>query len=435
MKWFTSRCSAVLCAALAAPGPALAAPLYTLTVIGGAGSTASDINAFGQIVGSQNTGGDYHAFFYDGSTVTDLSAVVGARSVAQRLNDSGTIVGTVYSDSSRAGFAYSGGASLALPLSGYSEASGINNAGTIVGGTTLACCGFNAYTYGGGVLTDLGTTSDGFGSYAAAINEAGHVVGSNILDPASNVEQPFYYSGGVMQNLGTFGGPYGHGWAINNHDQVVGEIGAAYVEDTVSLYPRHAFLYEDGVVTDLGVILEGGDSTARDINDQGQIVGATDTVLGRQAFLYGAGSIELLDALIDPALGWTVQEANGINALGQIAGTACKAGLCYAVRLDLAAAVPEPAGVLLFAAGLLAIMLAQRARHRAGALKERCRGKSRIPDTGMAPVPGRQRGWLMRFVRAVRARRAGHVGSARCGVIGAVDWRGAAGGIHSLRPG
>jgi probable HAF family extracellular repeat protein len=110
-----------------------------------------------------------------------------------------------------------------------------------------------------------------------------------------------------------------------------------------------------------------GDSTAHDINDHGQIVGETDTVLGRQAFLYVAGSMVLLDGLIDPALGWTVQEANGINELGQIAGTACKAGLCYAVRLDLASAVPEPTEAMLLAAGLLMIFLAQRARHRPGA--------------------------------------------------------------------
>jgi hypothetical protein len=89
-------------------------------------------------------------------------------------------------------------------------------------------------------------------------------------------------------------------------------------------------------------------------------VGETDTVLGRQAFPYVAGSMVLLDGLIDPALGWTVQEANGINELVQIAGTACKAGLCYAVRLDLASAVPEPTEAMLPAAGLLMIFLAQR---------------------------------------------------------------------------
>jgi uncharacterized membrane protein len=151
------------------------------------------------------------AFFYDGTTVTDLSPVVGARSVAQRLNDNGTIVGQAYSDGFRSGFAYAGGASIALPVSGYSEASGINNAGAIVGAAYLPlngeCCALSAYTYNGGVFTNLGTTADGYGSYAAAINDAGHVAGTNILDVAFNVEEPFVYSGGVMQNLGSFGSP------------------------------------------------------------------------------------------------------------------------------------------------------------------------------------------------------------------------------------
>lgn len=289
MKWITLGCGALLSAALAAPGAVLAAPLYNMTVIGGAGSVANDISASGQLVGYQNNGADFHAFFYDGTTVTDLSPVVGARSVAQRLNDSGTIVGQAYSDGFRSGFAYAGGASIALPVSGYSEASGINNAGAIVVAAYLPlngeCCALSAYTYNGGVFTNLGTTADGYGSYAAAINDAGHVAGTNILDVAFNVEEPFVYSGGVMQNLGSFGSPYGHSWAINNHDQVVGEIGAAYLDsDNQSPYPRHAFLYDGGVVTDLGALRYDGDSSAHDINDRGQIVGTTDTDLGRLAF-------------------------------------------------------------------------------------------------------------------------------------------------------
>jgi probable HAF family extracellular repeat protein len=377
-NWFTT-CGAVLCAALAAPCGALAAPLYTLTMIGEAGSAALDINASGQLVGYQNTGADYHAFFYNGSTVSDLSPVVGGQSIAFRLNDSGTIVGNVYGPACH-GFAYAAGALLSLPPA-MRQANGINNAGTIVGSANVSADGgflqatASTYSaYGGGVLTDLGTTPGGFGSYAAAINDAGHVAGTTILEETGNIEQPFFYKDGVMQALGTFGGPYGYGWAINNHDQVVGEIGSLFVPGvTRSIYAHQAFLYEGGVVTDLGVLLEGGDSTAHDINDQGQIVGATDTVLGKQAFLYVAGSMMLLDGLIDPALGWTVQEANGINELGQIAGTACKAGLCYAVRLDLATAVPEPAGVLLLAVGLLGLTVARRARRSATSLMATCR--------------------------------------------------------------
>lgn len=373
MKWLTVGYGALVCAALAAPGAALAAPLYNLTVVGGAGSRANDINVLGQMVGYQRIGSggeaEIRAYYYDGSTATDLSPFVGLGSVAERLNDSGTIVGLVQlGSSSRSAFAYAGGAVLALPLTGYSEASGINNGGAIVGGTTFPSPGggFRAYTYASGVLNDLGVTDGGYQSYAAAINNTGHVAGTAVLEPAGGAERPFFYSDGVMHDLGTFGGNYGHSWSINNQDQVVGEIGAPLLNgNTQSIYPRHAFLYDGGVVTDLGAVLYEGDSSARDINDKGDIVGWTDTALGKQAFLYATGSMVLLDALIDPALGWTVQEANGINEFGQIAGTACKAGLCYAVRLDLASAVPEPAPVLLLTLGLLALTIARRTRHLA----------------------------------------------------------------------
>jgi probable HAF family extracellular repeat protein len=273
MKWITIGCGALVCAALAAPGAALAAPLYNLAAVGGAGSRANDINALGQMVGVQRiaSGGEaeIRAYYYDGTTATDLSPLVGLGSSAERLNDSGTIVGLVQSGSS---------SRPRLPM------------------------------------------------------------------------RP------------------------NNHDQVVGEIGAPFVDSgSQSIYPRHAFLDDSGVVTDLGAMLFGGGTTARDINDNGQIVGATDTAQGRQAFLYATGSMVLLDALIDPALGWTVQEANGINERGQIAGTACRAGLCYAVRLDLATAVPEPAAVRLLAVGLLARTVARHAGHAARSLMAICR--------------------------------------------------------------
>ncbi len=52
-----------------------------------------------------------------------------------------------------------------------------------------------------------------------------------------------------------------------------------------------------------------------------------------------------LNTLIDPASGWVITDANGINGAQQIAATACRGGAigeCYAVRLDLVSAVPEP---------------------------------------------------------------------------------------------
>jgi len=88
----------------------------------------------------------------------------------------------------------------------------------------------------------------------------------------------------------------------------------------------------------------------------------------------------LLDSLLDPAGGWTVTDARAINALGQIAGSACKDGLCYAVRLDLAP-IPEPGQQAMFAAGIVVLLrgrLARSARHW------------RLPRTLQLRVPGRK---------------------------------------------
>jgi probable HAF family extracellular repeat protein len=83
--------------------------------------------------------------------------------------------------------------------------------------------------------------------------------------------------------------------------------------------------------------LPGGDfSSARDINDKGQVVGfslAAPGGGGQRAFLY-SGHMRDLNTFIDPALGWLLREANGINNSGQIAATGCKAGICFALRLD-----------------------------------------------------------------------------------------------------
>jgi hypothetical protein len=71
-----------------------------------------------------------------------------------------------------------------------------------------------------------------------------------------------------------------------------------------------------------------------------------------------------LNSLIDPASGWVITDAEGINGAQQIAATACRGGAigeCYAVRLDLVSAVPEPGSWAMLAFGLGAIGL-RRAR-------------------------------------------------------------------------
>ena len=358
-------CAALLCAAFGAPAAARADAMYTVTVVGGADSAAYDVNNQGQVVGYMAAGANYHAFLYDGSGLNDLGTLGDGGSYAARINEAGTVVGTSYVGDQSAAFVYAAGSMTALPVGGWSNANDINNAGVIAGtyaGTDSD--GFyqpHAYTYSGGVLTDLGTL--GYGSYGNAINDHGHVAGTaEVNGPPNRPTDPFFYSDGVMQNIGNFGGIFSNAWAMNNQDQVVGSAGAESTGG--NLYPWRAFLYDNGVMHDLGTMGYDGNSSAYGINELGQVVGYTDTATGPATYLYSDGKMVLLDTLIDPAAGWTITNANGINDLGQIAGRACRGELCYAVRLDLAAAVPEPRQLGLLGAGLF-LLLGRMVRRQA----------------------------------------------------------------------
>ena len=366
MKSAVLLLGALLAMAIGMPHAVHAGPLYKVTVIGGAGSAAYDINSAGQVVGSLAAGANQHGFLHDGTALLDLGTLGGANSIAWALNDSGTVVGTSDTVNAFAGFTYANGVLTALPDNLFS-ARDINQAGTIVGTGGFGDGLGHAYTYANGVITDLGVLPgiDSDGSFGYGINNAGKAVGEVIVGgPPNRPTQPFLYSGSVMQDLGDFGGIFSEARAINDHDQVVGAAGGPYLGDG-NLYPYKAFLWEGGVLRMLGAMSPNGDSFANDINNAGQVVGEARAAQGViRAFLYENGSMVPLESLIDSAAGWTITAANGINDLQQIAATGCRLGACYAVRLDLTAAIPEPAHLSMLGAGLLVLALRHGRRRR-----------------------------------------------------------------------
>lgn len=394
--WFAALSALCALSLLLAPA-AQAAPTYTVTVLGGVGSEARDINEAGQVVGAITAGDTLHAFFYDGvlHDLGTLGALGYSRSIAQGLNDDGTVVGTAYGDGfARQAFVYASGSVAALPFAQYSEANDINNAGVIVGAQSVVNeegdTRLHAYRYAGGVLTDLGAGPAGYNSFADGVNDAGHITGTvEVGGPANFPSHPFLYTGGALQDLGDFGGIFSHGYALNNHDQVVGTAGWTGSPDAPGdLYPRRAFLYQNGVLQDLGALFDKGSSIANDINDAGLIVGYTATVdeFTGGAFLYRDGHMILLDSLIDPAAGWAIQDAQGINELGQIAATACHGFQCYAVRLDPTSAVPEPGPGWMLGAGLIGLGCSRRAGRARRARRTAC--IRRAPQLMRAGDPG-----------------------------------------------
>ncbi|MHB1038381.1 MAG: hypothetical protein ACYC35_28050 [Pirellulales bacterium] len=327
-----------------AGGNAGGAVQYTVTDLGG--GEAYGINATGQVVG-QNADG--HGFFYSNGTMTDIGTFGRRYSFALGINDSGQAVGWAQdgADVSQA-FLYSAGVLQKLSDVG-GGAQGINAAGQVVGWSYDANGVLRACRYSTGATIFLDIFPDGHYSFALDINDSGEVVGYG----EDGAERAFLYENGIMTGLG---GSSGAAQKINSSGVAVG---GQYFSDTV----WHAFQFIGGTATDLGT-LGGPTSWADGINDSGQVVGVAENAAGvEHAFLYTSGPMADLNDLIDPALGWTLQEAHAVNDSGWIVGKGLRG---EETRAFLLMPVPEPSALGIWSVlGTLGIMLGWWRRRRA----------------------------------------------------------------------
>jgi probable HAF family extracellular repeat protein len=221
-----------------------------LGTLGGRYSRGDGINNAGQVAGWADTSaGSLHAFLYTDGQMTDLGTLGGPSSSAFAINDAGQIVGGATSTSNPYNphaFLYTDGQMTDLGTLGgpSSSASGINNTGQIVGGANTSTTYpyySHAFLYTDGQMRDLGTLGSPppyfteF-SFASGINNAGQVVGT------SN-SRAFVYRDGQMLNLNDLIDPalrirLTRATAINDQGQIVANDYVAGGEDP----PQHAYL-------------------------------------------------------------------------------------------------------------------------------------------------------------------------------------------------
>jgi probable HAF family extracellular repeat protein len=241
-------------------------------------SDARGINDSGQIAGTGLINGRDHAFLYSGGRVTDLGTLNGfTESTASAINASGQVVGyaTKADRNTYHAFLYPDSAGKMTDLgtlNGFTSsiATGINASGQVGGFATKADGNTNhAFLYpdSTGKMTDLGTFGES-NSAASGPNATGQVA---VIAYTYFTSHSFLYSGGSVTDLGTLGGTGGtDASGINASGQVVG------ISYTAS-NDEHAFLYSGSGMTDLNSLLPSNSgwvlTSGSAINDSGQIVG------------------------------------------------------------------------------------------------------------------------------------------------------------------
>ena len=354
-----------------APWCAIAAPAYQLSLLpslGGSYGTAADINNAGQIVGYSNLAGDLegHAVLWKGATApVDLAPGYG-ESTASRINDRGQIIGypvVFYPEGlpgtylwQQAGAKPTLLAPLSSELSGV--ALGINNAGQMAGVSQDSNFGQYATTW------NPPRQLDAIGTAAADINNAGAITGS-VRDDDGRAHAAVWQDG-QRTILADLPGSTGTGGSrINDADQVAG---TTLFPLFGSLAHLQATLWNGSQPSALATPA-GGDSTANDLNDKGEVVGWTASKLDRSdqvATLWsGTTAIDLNSflSLSQRSDGWKLLQATAINDLGSIVGSAVNPLTGQTTGFLLAVAVvPEAETGLMLLLGLSGIGVLARRR-------------------------------------------------------------------------
>jgi probable HAF family extracellular repeat protein len=362
-----------LLAALAIAQPA---PRYTVTDLGAVGGAPGQpyfIKNNGLVSGAAATpGGAMHPVLWYQGLKIDIGTpgLAGLNSAAYGVNELGQTVGTAQtsvpnsedfcgfsalglptSNTACLPFLWQFGAMTKLPTLGGANgvANSINNRGVVAGyaETTAkdpnpACpvSQFAPVVWENGAIHQLQTHPGDPDGVAAMINDKGQVVGASgtcqAFDPNNGylvLKHALLWENGAVTDLGNLGGTGGpagnHACAINNRGQVVGH---AVLADDITF---HAFLWTRASgMRDLGTLPGDFASISLGINDGGEMVGLSlDAKFNPRAVLWEKGQmawensqITDLNTLIPANSGLYLLTAVSINSSGQITGLAVTSG-------------------------------------------------------------------------------------------------------------
>jgi probable HAF family extracellular repeat protein len=232
-----------------------AGEIIDLGTLGGNESFSNDVNDLGQVVGmAANAVVDPfsfigatqgRAFLWENGAMRDLKTLGGPDAFALYINHRGQVAGISYTDST---------------------------ANQNTGVPTI-----HPFLWENGRMSDLGSLGGlgapgdftvGFSVEVNSLNARGEVVGTSPLAGDQTYHAVLW--NGSLLDLGTLGGNNSRGWWVSDSGLVVGNADVS----PQSTY-HHAFLWKDGVMTDLRTLGSCFNSTAFAVNSSGQAVGDT----------------------------------------------------------------------------------------------------------------------------------------------------------------
>jgi len=325
-------------------------------------SVPAAVNGQGLVAGTSNaeTSGEA-AFRYNPNHPTPIEDIdQSSRGVVSRgfgINNVGTVVGdsalaaSTVDSPIRHATLFGGGSRIdlgTLPKQTYSRANSINGFNQVVGfsGPALDTPKSRAFFWSKSTgMIDLGTLGGAY-AQAFAINDSGFITGNSQLRATDSQAIHAFLSpsplgaGAIgMRDLGTLGGPFSYGMAINAKNHVVGYSAINKVDSRV-----HAFWFDGTGMKDLGSLAPNSSkladqSVALGVNSSDTVVGYTylpaisantdpaiqpgTSPVRQVAFVWSQGMMTDLNKLIGTAAGtYHLNSAMAINDNGQIVATA-----------------------------------------------------------------------------------------------------------------